>query len=443
MGRRGYPPEFRRNVLDLVESGRSVADIARDLEISEQSIYVWRRQDRVDKGLIPGPTSAEKAELTAARKRIHELKTELAVARRAVELLKDAADRKRPKRRFSAVAVMAAEKLPVHIACRVVEVSESDYYAWRARAPSPRSVRHAWLTELIRVAHVESRGTYGARRVHAELVLAHGITVGHGAVELLMRRAGIAGVSGRPKWLYVKPDNVAGDLVDRAFARTSPNQLWVTDITEHPTREGKLYCCVVLDTFSRRVVGWSIDASPTAALVTNAVGMAVDSRQPAPDTVIHPDQGVQFASWAFTDRAKASGLVPSMGSVGDCYDNSMIESFWSRMQVELLDRKRWNTRVELANAIFDYLEILAQPAPPAQPTRHGQPDTVRSSSSTRRRMRIQQRDSIEPGAHQSLYRTQDGSGYDGRGFTSMGPYPNPKQAGPYVGSATAGWPATS
>jgi transposase InsO family protein len=108
------------------------------------------------------------------------------------------------------------------------------------------------------------------------------------------------------------------------------------------------------------VVGWSIDASPTAALVTNALGMAIDSRlgkTTTAGTVIHSDQGVQFGSWAFTDRAKASGLVPSMGSVGDCYDNSMIESFWSRMQVELLDRKKWNTRVELANAMFDYLEI--------------------------------------------------------------------------------------
>src|SRR5215472_7697405 len=190
-----------------------------------------------------------------------------------------------------------------------------------------------------------------------DLALGHGISVGHGAVEMLMRRARITGVTGRPKWRHSKPDNIARDLVDRAFARSEPNQLWVTDITEHPTREGKLYCCVVLDTFSRRVVGWSIDASPTAALVTNALGMAIDTRRPQPGAVIHSDQGVQFASWAFTDRAKASGLVPSMGSVGDCYDNSMIESFWSRVQVELLDRKRWNTRLELANAIFDYLEI--------------------------------------------------------------------------------------
>jgi len=136
-----------------------------------------------------------------------------------------------------------------------------------------------------------------------------------------------------------------------------PLSLTRDNITEHPTREGKVYCAVVLDAYSRRVVGWSIDSSPTAALVTNALGMAIDSRRPPPGTLIHSDQGVQFASWAFTGRAKASGLVPSMGSIGDCYDNAMIESFWSRMQVELLDRQRWKTRLQLANAIFEYLEI--------------------------------------------------------------------------------------
>ena len=132
----------------------------------------------------------------------------------------------------------------------------------------------------------------------------------------------------------------------------------MTDITEHPTREGKVFCCVVLDTFSRRVVGWSIDSLPTAALVTNALGMAISSRNPDAGTLIHSDQGTQFTSWAFTHRAKASGLVPSMGSIGDCYDNAMIEAFWSRVQVELLDRQTWRTRIELANAIFDYLEIF-------------------------------------------------------------------------------------
>lgn len=126
--------------------------------------------------------------------------------------------------------------------------------------------------------------------------------------------------------------------------------------TEHPTREGKLYCCVVIDVFSRRVVGWAIDSAQRADLATNALGMAIDSRRPSPGTVIHGDHGSQFTSWAFTARAKNAGLLPSLGTVGDPYDNAVVESFWARMQVELLNRRRWTTRVELANAIFEYIE---------------------------------------------------------------------------------------
>ena len=212
---------------------------------------------------------------------------------------------------------MTAEGIAVEVACRVLDVSTSGYYAWRSRPPSTRAIRHAWLTELIVEVHQRSRGAYGALRVRAELRLGRGIVVGHGAVELLMRRASLAGVTGRPKWRHAKSDQIAADLVDRPFARSGPNQLWLTDITEHPTIEGKVYCAVVLDAFSRRVVGWSIDTAPTATLVTNALGMAIDTRTPPAGAVIHSDQGVQFASWAFTQRARDSGLVPSMGSVGD------------------------------------------------------------------------------------------------------------------------------
>jgi transposase InsO family protein len=255
--------------------------------------------------------------------------------------------------------VIAAEELPVEVACRILSVSVSGYYAWRDRAPSERAVRHAWLTDLIAQIHIESRGTYGVRRVHAELTLGRGIAVGRQSIERLMRLASLQGLSGRPRYRRVSNVATATDRVQRQFARDGRDQLWVTDITEHATREGKVYCAVVLDAFSRRVVGWSIDANPTATLVTNALGMAIEQRRPTEvGTVIHSDQGTQFTSWAFTQRAIDSGLLPSMGSVGDCYDNAMIESFWSRMQVELLDRKRWKTRIELANAIFEYLEIF-------------------------------------------------------------------------------------
>ncbi len=255
--------------------------------------------------------------------------------------------------------MIAAKGLPVEVACRVLDVSVSGYYEWRDRPPSKRWLRHEWLTGIIRRVHQDSRGVYGARRVHAELTLGLEIAVGREAVAMLMGRAGLEGLSGRPRYRKVPHVATASDRVDRQFYRSQPDQLWVTDITEHPTREGKVYCAVVLDSFSRRVVGWSIDARPTAALVTNALGMAIDQRQPFDgSTVIHSDQGTQFTSWAFTQRAIDSGLLPSMGSVGDCFDNAMIESFWSRMQIELLDRQRWRTRVELSNAIFDYLEVF-------------------------------------------------------------------------------------
>jgi putative transposase len=137
--------------------------------------------------------------------------------------------------------------------------------------------------------HTASRGIYGARRVHAELVLGRGIAVGHNAVELLMHRAGLKGAIGRPKWRHAKPDQIATDLINRDFSADGPNRKWLTDITEHHSREGKVYCAVVLDVYSRRVVGWSIDSSPTAALVTNALGMAIDNRRPTNGTIIHSD----------------------------------------------------------------------------------------------------------------------------------------------------------
>ena len=175
MGRRGYPPEFRRKVLDLIDAGRNVRDVARDLGISEQTIYVWRKQHRIDQGLEPGLSSGERAELVAARRRIAQLETELKIARRAAELLKDA---KPPKDRFAAITTMAAEGLPIQATCRMLEVSESGFYAWRSRPPSERQIRHAWLTDLVTEIHVASRQTYGSIRVHAELKLGRGIDVG-------------------------------------------------------------------------------------------------------------------------------------------------------------------------------------------------------------------------------------------------------------------------
>lgn len=190
---------------------------------------------------------------------------------------------------------MAGEGHAVERACRITGVSHSGFYMWRLRAPSPRAIRHAWLLDQIIQVHAASRGTYGARRVHAELTLGRGVKVGHSAIEMLMSRAQIYGLPGAKRRKKVPRVVTATDLVDRNFDRVEPDRLWVTDITEHPTREGKLYCCVVLDTFSRRVVGWSIDHRQDTALVTNALGMAITNRNPDADreVVIHSDHGTQ------------------------------------------------------------------------------------------------------------------------------------------------------
>ena len=219
------------------------------------------------------------------------------------------------------------------------------------------------MTDLIGAIHAASHGTYGRLRVHAELVHGNGVTIGHNTVQLLMHRASLSGLPTRRCGKRTSPTpGTVTDLVKRQFRRDGPNQLWVTDITEHPTREGKLYCCVVLDSYSRRVVGWAIDSRQRADLASNALGMAIQSRGDMAGqlagTVIHGDHGTQgqFTSWAFTERVRRAGMLPSLGTVGDPYDNAVIEAFWGRMQTELLNRRRWATRIELANAIFEYIE---------------------------------------------------------------------------------------
>jgi putative transposase len=175
-------------------------------------------------------TSTEQAELAKARRRIAELETELAATKRANELLKLVVP---PKGRFEAIAKMAEEGHPAEVSCRVLAVSDSGFYAWRSRTPSNRTIRHAWLTDMITRVHLESKGTYGARRVHAELSMGRGIMVGHNAVAMLMQRAGMHGLPGARKRRVRHQTPTAIDLVDRQFTRSEPDQLWVTDIERH------------------------------------------------------------------------------------------------------------------------------------------------------------------------------------------------------------------
>jgi len=263
---------------------------------------------------------------------------------------------------FPAVRAIAAEGFPVRVVCRVLQVSPSGFYEWANRAASARTLEDAHLVNVIRDIHADSRGTYGSARVHAELRMGLGIRVGRKRVERLMREHRIVGVH-RRKFRRGRPDPaVHADLVKRDFTADAPDRLWVTDITQHRTGEGWVYCAVVLDVFSRRVVGWSIADHLRTELVVDALEMARWRRKPTPgSTVIHSDRGTQYTSWLFGSRLRDAGLMGSMGAVGSAYDNALMESFFGSMQIELLDRRPWRTRSELANAIFEWIEAFYNP----------------------------------------------------------------------------------
>lgn len=246
---------------------------------------------------------------------------------------------------------------PTATMCRVLEVSTSGYYAWLKRPESIRARRDRELSERIRHIHKRSKGTYGAPRVHAEM-REEGVLVGRKRVARLMRQEGLQGVSRRRKVKTTVRDRdvrPAPDLVDRNFSADEPNRLWVADITYIPTGEGFLYLAVVLDAFGRLVVGWSIENHLRAELVVAALEMALAQRRPS-DVIHHSDQGSQYTSVAFGKRCTKAGVRPSMGSVGDCFDNALCESFFATLECELLDREDFATRRQARLAIFEFIE---------------------------------------------------------------------------------------
>ncbi len=247
--------------------------------------------------------------------------------------------------------------------CRLLGVSRSGYYAWRTRPPSVRTQANQELMRHIKEVHEESRGTYGAPRIWAEL-RDRGVICSRKRVARLLRLAGLHGCHRRkgpaaPRRTPGPPP--APDLVQRRFAAAAPDRLWVADITEHRTWEGKLYLAVVLDAFSRRVVGWSTADHIRSELVVDALQMAIRNRRPQPGAIHHSDHGSTYTSWAFGQRLREAGLLGSMGSIGDCFDNSVVESFFGTLQLELLDEHRWSTRQQLALAVFEWIEAWYNP----------------------------------------------------------------------------------
>jgi putative transposase len=252
-------------------------------------------------------------------------------------------------------ANQAAHSVPTM--CRVLGVSASGYYAWQGRAPSARTRTDEALLEQIRAFHRQSRGTYGTPRLHRDLRAA-GVRVSRKRVARLLKQAGLRGVT-RRKWpvttVRAAQARPAPDLVQRAFTATGPNQLWVADITYVPTWGETLYVAVVLDVWSRRIVGWAMATHLRTALVVAALDMAVEQRRPQA-VIHHSDQGCQYTAIEFGHRCREAHVRPSVGSVGDCYDNAMCESFFATLECELLDRVTLRTPAEARTAVFDFIE---------------------------------------------------------------------------------------
>jgi putative transposase len=252
---------------------------------------------------------------------------------------------------------------PIATMARVLGVSGAGHYAWLRRPPSARAVAEAALLKRVRTVHPASHGIYGAPRVHA--VLRTG-GEGHGRKRIarLMREAGLAGVSRRRGGPVTtrrdKEARPAPDLVDRDFGATRPNQLWVADITFIPTASGFFYPAVVLDAWSRRVVGWAMANHLRTELVLDALEMAIGRRRPR-DVIHHADQGSQYTSLAFGGRCREAGVRPSMGSVGDAFDNALCESFFATLECKLLDRRRFASQAEARMACFSFIEGFYNP----------------------------------------------------------------------------------
>ncbi len=260
-------------------------------------------------------------------------------------------------------AFIAAEKTnyPVSLMCRVLGISRTAFHAWERRPPSDRDLHDLWLLGKIKEIHEASGGTYGAPRVHAELALAHGIGVGRKRVERLMVSAALQGIPvARKRRTTVRVAGVrtAPDLLERDFDAAAPDRLWCADIAYLPTWEGWLYLASVLDCYSRRIVGWCMRPHMRLELVERALQTAVARRHPARGVVHHSDHGSQYTAVIFGERCEQLGIEISRGSVGDCYDNAVCESFHSTLKREFVYRRPWPTRDELSAGVFWYIEAF-------------------------------------------------------------------------------------
>ncbi|MGW5456220.1 IS3 family transposase [Nocardia sp. NPDC003979] len=351
-----YPKEFRDDVVRVArnrDDGVTLEQVAADFGVHPMTLSKWMRQAEIDDGNKPGTTRSESVELRDARRRIRLLEQENEVLRRAAAYLSQA---QIPKRLYPLVKELAAEGIPVAVTCRVLQLARQPYYRWLADPVTTGDVAEAYRANALFDAHRDDP-EFGYRFLADEA---------REAGESMSARTAWRICSTNRWWsAFGKPRRgkngkpgppVHDDLVQRRFRSDAPNQLWLSDITEHQTDEGKLYLCAVKDVFSNRIIGYSIDTRMKSRLAVTAVNNAVARRGDVSGCVIHTDRGSQFRSRRFVGALNRHRMVGSMGRVGAAGDNAAMESFFSLLQRNVLDWQRWDTREQLRIAIVTWIE---------------------------------------------------------------------------------------
>ncbi|EHA0399525.1 IS3 family transposase [Salmonella enterica] len=366
MSGKRYPEEFKiEAVKQVVDRGYSVSSVATRLDITTHSLYAWIKKY--------GPDSSTNKEQSDAQAEIFRLQKELKRVTDERDIFKKSRGVLRKAVRLRYVFIRDNTRCwPVRLLCRVLDVHPSGFYAWLQQPHSQREQANQMLTGQIKQFWLESGCVYGYRKIHLDL-RDTGQQCGVNRVWRLMKRAGIKAQVGyrSPRARKGEDSIVAPDRLQRQFNPDAPDERWVTDITYIRTHEGWLYLAVVVDLFSRKVIGWSMQPRMTKEIVLNALLMALWRRNPQKAVLVHADQGSQYTSYEWQSFLKSHGLEGSMSRRGNCHDNVVAESFFQLLKRERIKKKIYGTREEARSDIFDYIEMFYN-----SKRRHGSSDKM-------------------------------------------------------------------
>ncbi|WP_229193867.1 IS3 family transposase [Bradyrhizobium acaciae] len=360
--RRSFTEEYKRQAAELVvSSGRSITAVGKELGLRDSVLRRWVEKLRQE------PASATRRPITQAAPMPADQAAEIARLREENERLRMERDIlkksianlcRNPDMSFRFIEDHR-NAYPVRLMCAVLEVSAAGYYAWRERPLSARTTSNAALLAAIRQVHQDSGGRYGSPRVHAALQV-QGRGASRGRIERLMHRHGIRAIMAPPRRVRTTDSHhglpIAPNLIERHFAATAANRIWLADITYIPTAEGWLYLAAVMDLFSRKIVGWAMRDHMQVELASSALKMAIQQQQPKAGLIHHSDRGVQYASQDYRAVLSAAGITGSMSRKADCYDNAPMESFFHTLKTELVHHRQYNTRAEAQRDIFAFIE---------------------------------------------------------------------------------------